>query len=44
MMLRMSATLEQSGTKPVTRRSVFILRFASTIVLWTVALAIVFSG
>ena len=43
-MLRMSATLEQSGTKPVTRRSVFILRFASTIVLWTVALAIVFSG
>ena len=40
----MSATLESSETKPVTRRSVFILRFASTITLWTVALLIVFSG
>ena len=40
----MSATLESSETKPVTRRSVFILRFASTIALWTVALLIIFSG
>ena len=40
----MPATLESSEAKPVTRRSVFILRFASTIALWTVALLIVFSG
>ena len=40
----MSATLEQTGTTAVTRRSVFIFRFISTIVLWSVALAIVFSG
>jgi phosphatidate cytidylyltransferase len=40
----MSATLESSETQPVTRRSVFILRFASTITLWTVALLIIFSG
>ena len=40
----MSATLERSETKPVTQRSVFIFRFASTIVLWSVALLIVFSG
>jgi phosphatidate cytidylyltransferase len=35
---------EQVTAKPATRRSVFILRFASTIVLWTVALLIAFSG
>ncbi len=40
----MSATLERSDAKTVTRRSVFILRFASTITLWTVALVICFSG
>ncbi|CAN5565611.1 phosphatidate cytidylyltransferase [soil metagenome] len=40
----MSATLERSAAKPVTRRSVFILRFASTLALWTVALVIIFSG
>ena len=40
----MSATLEQATAKPPTSRSVFILRFASTIVLWSVALLIVFSG
>ena len=40
----MSATLERGETKPATRRSVFIFRFASTIVLWSVALLIVFSG
>src|SRR5437588_7708170 len=31
-------------TKPAKRRAVFILRFSSTIVLWTVALLIAFSG
>ena len=30
--------------KPTTTRSVFIFRFASTIVLWSVALLIIFSG
>jgi phosphatidate cytidylyltransferase len=34
----------QVEAKAATRRSVFILRFASTIVLWTVALLIAFSG
>src|SRR3982750_1846252 len=32
------------GTKAAKRRAVFILRFSSTIVLWTVALLIAFSG
>ncbi len=41
----MPAIVEQSiPEKPSTARSVFILRFVSTIVLWTVALAILFSG
>ena len=42
----MSATAEtqQVQTKPATSRGVFILRFSSTIVLWTVALLIAFSG
>src|SRR6266567_6623799 len=40
----MPATLEQTGTNVVTPRSVFILRFVSTIALWSVALLIVFSG
>src|SRR6266850_3205407 len=40
----MPATLEQTGPNVVTRRSVFILRFISTVALWTVALLIVFSG
>src|SRR5947209_8848019 len=42
----MSVTLEQTGTKPAVAgsRSAFILRFISTIVLWAVALLIVFSG
>ncbi len=40
----MSTTLEQPGAKPVTRRLTFIFRFASTIVLWSVALGIIFSG
>jgi phosphatidate cytidylyltransferase len=44
MMLAMSATLERNEAKPASRRSVFILRFASTVALWTIALVIVFSG
>src|SRR3984893_11866772 len=40
----MPVTLERTGTNVVTSRSVFILRFISTIALWTVALLIVFSG
>jgi phosphatidate cytidylyltransferase len=40
----MPATVEQANAKPATPRSVFVLRFASTIVLWTVALVICFSG
>jgi len=40
----MPVTVERADTKPVTRRSVFILRFASTVALWTVALVICFSG
>src|SRR5438132_1748744 len=39
----MPATLERTGTNVVTSRSVFILRFISTIALWTAALLIVFS-
>ena len=40
----MPVTVERADAKPVTRRSVFILRFASTVTLWTVALVICFSG
>src|SRR5438067_4218531 len=40
----MPTTLEQTGPNVVTRRSVFILRFISTVALWTVALLIMFSG
>src|SRR5438132_5634207 len=40
----MAATLEQTGTNVITPRSAFILRFVSTIALWTVALLIMFSG
>src|SRR5215831_8305624 len=40
----MPATLEQTGPDVVTPRSVFILRFISTVALWTVALLIMFSG
>jgi phosphatidate cytidylyltransferase len=44
MMHDMPATLEQTGPNVVTRRSVFILRFISTVALWTTALLIMFSG
>jgi phosphatidate cytidylyltransferase len=40
----MSATLEQAPAKAATTRSTFILRFISTIALWSIALAIMFSG
>jgi phosphatidate cytidylyltransferase len=40
----MSVTLEQTGTTGVTPRSVFVLRFISTIALWSIALLIAFSG
>jgi phosphatidate cytidylyltransferase len=40
----MPATLEQPAPTTVTPRSVFILRFVSTIALWSIALAIAFSG
>jgi phosphatidate cytidylyltransferase len=40
----MAATLERAEPKAATPRSVFIFRFLSTIVLWSVALVIVFSG
>src|ERR1051325_10617055 len=40
----MSATLEQPTAPPSTARLTFVFRFASTIVLWTVALVIIFSG
>src|SRR5438552_9837746 len=40
----MPATLEQAAPKKPISRSVFVLRFLSTIVLWTVALVIAFSG
>src|ERR1700745_3212514 len=40
----MPATLEQTGTNVITSRSAFILRFLSTIALWTIALLIMFSG
>src|SRR5256714_13785398 len=44
MMDEMPATLEQPASKPATPRAVFIPRFISTVVLWSVALAIAFSG
>ena len=40
----MPATLEQADAKPALTRSTFVLRFISTIVLWSIALAIAFSG
>jgi len=40
----MAVTLERSASETATPRSVFIFRFISTVVLWTIALAIAFSG
>src|SRR3954449_10420324 len=39
-----TAARQDIESKPATPRAVFILRFSSTIVLWTVALLIAFSG
>jgi phosphatidate cytidylyltransferase len=40
----MPATLEQPAPTKATPRAVFVLRFISTIALWSIALAIAFSG
>ncbi|MDQ2918574.1 MAG: phosphatidate cytidylyltransferase [Verrucomicrobiota bacterium] len=40
----MSATVESTAPKPVTAKLTFILRFSSTLALWSVALLIIFSG
>src|SRR6266487_1207036 len=40
----MPATLERTASETATPRSVFILRFVSTVALWSIALAIAFSG
>src|ERR1700736_6756382 len=40
----MPVTLEPPASETATPRSVFIVRFVSTVVLWTIALAIAFSG
>ncbi len=40
----MPATIERPSATPPTARLTFIFRFASTIVLWSVALLIIFSG
>ena len=40
----MPATLEQASPKAPTSRAVFVLRFFSTIALWSIALVIAFSG
>src|ERR1700724_1213607 len=40
----MPATLEKAGAETATPRSVFIPRFISTVVLWSIALLIAFSG
>ena len=40
----MPTTLEQAEAKPTVTRSTFLFRFISTIILWSVALVIAFSG
>src|SRR3984893_937045 len=40
----MPVTLEPPASETATPRSVFIVRFVSTVVLWTIALLIAFSG
>src|SRR5438067_7807242 len=44
IMDEMPATLEQPASETARPRSVFVTRFVSTIVLWSIALAIAFSG
>src|SRR5580704_11299143 len=40
----MPVSVEQAATKVSASRSVFVLRFLSTVALWSVALVIAFSG
>src|SRR5260370_34366464 len=40
----MAVMVEQAASESATPRSVFILRFVSTVVLWSIALLIAFSG
>src|SRR3954468_20864111 len=40
----MPTTLEEAPSRPATRRAVFVPGFISTVVLWSVALTIAFSG
>ncbi|MFN2541075.1 MAG: phosphatidate cytidylyltransferase [Chthoniobacterales bacterium] len=40
----MPVTLEQAESASVTRRSIFFLRFITTVALWSIALLIAFSG
>src|SRR5436309_14380804 len=40
----MPTTLEEAPSQPANRRAVVVPRFISTVVLWSVALAIAFSG
>src|SRR5919201_3553352 len=40
----MPVTLEQTGVTRATSRSIFVLRFISTVALWSIALLIAFSG
>jgi phosphatidate cytidylyltransferase len=40
----MPVTVEQAASDTTKPRSVFVLRFVSTVVLWSIALAIAFSG
>src|SRR4051812_975547 len=40
----MPVTLEQAPPKPVTARTTFLFRFASSVALWSVSLFIAFSG
>ena len=40
----MPAMLEQAEPKPAVARSIFLVRFITTIALWTIALVIAFSG
>src|SRR5437868_7168176 len=40
----MPTTLEEAPSRPASRRAVFVPRFISTVLLWSVALAIAFSG
>ena len=40
----MPVTVEQASAKPLTAKTTFLFRFMSTVVLWTIALVIAFSG